>query len=164
MDWIKLKEGLISVGAKYKYVLLVLLLGIFLMTMPQKSEQKEQNEPILAQRTETDLAKRLESILGKMEGVGSVRVLLTESASAQTIYQTDEDRGQDGSLRVETVIITNENRGEEGLVSTITPPTYLGAIVVCQGADRPSVQLSVIRAVSNVTGISSDRVVVVKMK
>ena len=164
MDWIKLKEGLISVGAKYKYVLLVLLLGIFLMTMPQKSEQKEQNEPILAQRTETDLAKRLESILGKMEGVGSVRVLLTESASAQTIYQTDEDRGQDGSLRVETVIITNENRGEEGLVSTITPPTYLGAIVVCQGADRPSVQLSVIRAVSNVTGISSDRIVVVKMK
>ena len=164
MGWIKLKERLISVGAKYKYVLLVLLLGIFLMTMPQKSEQKEQNEPVLTQHAEADLAKRLESILGKMEGVGSVRVLLTESASAQTIYQTDEDRGQDGSLRVETVIITNENRGEEGLVSTITPPTYLGAIVVCQGADRPSVQLSVIRAVSNVTGISSDRIVVVKMK
>ncbi len=164
MDWIKLKERLISVGGKYKYVLLVLLLGIFLMTMPQNPEQKNQSEPILTQRTETDLAQQLEAILGKMEGVGSVRVLLTESSSAQTIYQTDEDRGQDGSLRVETVIISNENRGEEGLVSTITPPTYLGAIVVCQGADRPSVQLSVIRAVSNVTGISSDRVVVVKMK
>lgn len=164
MDWIKLKERLISVGAKYKYVLLVLLVGIFLMTMPQESEQKEQIEPILSQRTEADLTQQLEAILGKMEGVGSVRVLLTESASAQTIYQTDEDRGQDGSLRVETVIISNENRGEEGLVSTITPPTYLGAIVVCQGADRPAVQLSVIRAVSNVTGISSDRIVVVKMK
>ena len=111
--------------------------------------------------------EELESILGQMYGVGRIKVLLTESDSAQTIYQTDEDRSQSAdseNIRVQTVIVTNSGREEVGLIRSVTPPVYLGAIIVCQGGDNPSVKLAVVQAVSNVTGIPSDRITVLKMK
>ena len=96
-----------------------------------------------------------------------MKVLLTEAAGAETVYQTNEDRSSSAdseSVRVETVITTDSGREETGLVRTVTPPIYLGAIIVCQGGDSASVKLSVVEAVSNVTGISTDRITVLKMK
>ena len=115
----------------------------------------------------TSQAEALEEILAQISGVGKVRVLLTEAAGAETVYQTDEDRSTSSdsqSLRTETVIITDSDREAHGLVRSVTPPVYLGAIIVCQGGDNPTIRLSIVEAVSNVTGISSDRITVLKMK
>lgn len=163
MDQTELKQKLHQFFSKYKYVMLVLLLGIGLMMVPTTSERPEAVSPITAD-VATNLSEDLELILSQMEGVGRSRVLLTEGSREETIYQTDEDRTQDGSVRVDTVVISTSDRGQQGLVRTVTPPTYLGAIVVCQGGNRPSVRLAVIEAVSNVTGISTDRISVLKMK
>ena len=113
------------------------------------------------------VSDRLEEILAQIQGVGKVRVMLTESAGAQTVYQTDRDEERTDtstSVRVETVIVSDQNRVQNGLVKSVTPPTYLGAIVVCQGGDQPSVRLAVSQAVSNVTGLGIDRITVLKMK
>ena len=53
---------------------------------------------------------------------------------------------------------------ETGLIKQVNPPKYLGALIVCQGADDPSVRLAVSQAVASVTGISTDRISVLKMK
>ena len=93
--------------------------------------------------------------------------MLTEAAGSETIYQTDEDRSETSdaqNIRVETVIVSGSERTETGLVRTVVPPVYLGAIIVCQGGDSPAVRLSVAEAVSNVTGIGTDRITVLKMK
>lgn len=152
---------------KYKYVLLVLALGILLMLIPERTEQPVQQASTAPQAAPESREAELEEILAQISGVGKVKVLLTEAAGAETIYQTEEDRTastDSESLRVETVIITGSDREEAGLVRTVTPPVYLGAIVVCQGGDSPTVRLSIVEAVSNVTGISSDRITVLKMK
>ena len=163
MDWKFLKEKISQIGSKYKYVFVIVLVGILLMSIPQKhDEQPETPNPV--QQPDQKLSEKLEQILSQMEGVGKAQVLLTESDSARTVYQTNEQKSADGSVRGETVIVSDGSRGEGGLITSVTPPAYLGAIVVCQGADRPSVQLAVIQAVSNVTGISTDRITVVKMK
>lgn len=39
-----------------------------------------------------------------------------------------------------------------------------GAVVVCQGADQPSVRLDVTNAVAAYTGLGSDQISVIKMK
>ena len=39
-----------------------------------------------------------------------------------------------------------------------------GAVVVCQGADQPSVRLDVTNAVAAYTGLGSDKISVIKMK
>lgn len=162
MDRIDLKEKITDLFQKYKYVLLVLALGLALMCLPQ-SEEDEVPIQQDGQTTESSTSDALEEILSAMEGVGKVRVLLTESAGAETFYQIDEDSAGD-SLRVETVIISGSERGEQGLVRRVDPPVYLGAIVVCQGASQAAVRLAVVEAVSNVTGISTDRITVLKMK
>lgn len=164
MDWNTLKEKGNLLFSKYKFVLLILFAGIVLMSIPaEEPEETETSHNVEVPEAE-DPSAELEQILGQIEGVGRVQVLLTEASGAQTIYQSDEDRSSDGSIRVETVIISDGNRAEQGLVQTVTPPTYLGAIIVCQGADSPSIRLSIVQAVSNVTGISSDRITVLKMK
>lgn len=167
MDRIDIPTKAKELFGKYKYVLLVLGLGILLMTLPEGNPQPPQQEAPAAQPDAMNYEEKLEAILSQISGVGKVQVLLTEASGAETIYQTDEDRtttSDSSSLKVKTVTVTDSSREEKGLVRTITPPVYLGAIIVCQGGDSPSVRLSIVEAVSNVTGISSDRITVLKMK
>lgn len=167
MDRITFSPKLKELFGKYKYVLLILLLGIILMSLPEDSHQSAPQETVISHPGPATRAQELEEILSQIAGVGKVKVLLTEATGAETIYQTDTDQSSASdseSLRVETVIITGSDREEGGLVRTVTPPVYLGAIIVCQGGDLPSVKLSVVEAVSNVTGIGSDRITVLKMK
>lgn len=167
MDRIVLQDKLNMIWSKYKYVLLVLALGIFFMLLPEPREEVVNTPQLTASPAPETVSDRLEEILAQIQGVGRVRVMLTESAGAQTVYQTDRDEDQtdtSGSIRTETVIVSDQNRVENGLIQSVTPPTYLGAIVVCQGGDQPSVRLAVTQAVSNVTGLGTDRITVLKMK
>lgn len=167
MDRIALQEKINLLWSKYKFVLLVLALGICFMLFPNRKEEVQYVPQVNVSSVPETMSDRLEAILSQIEGVGKVRVMLTESSGAQTVYQTDRDEDRTDSstsIRVETVIINDQNRAETGLIQTITPATYLGAIVVCQGGDRPAVRLAVAEAVSNVTGLGTDRVTVLKMK
>jgi len=66
--------------------------------------------------------------------------------------------------RITTITVTGTNRNEEGLIKQINPPTYLGAIIICQGADSASVRLAIVDAVSKLTGLGADSIAVLKMK
>lgn len=167
MDWMSITRKMKDLAGKYKYVLLVLLLGIFLMSLPEADKESIQADVSDPEPVATSKAKELEEILSQISGVGKVSVMLTEAAGSETIYQTDEDRAKSSdseSVRADTVIVSGSDRTEKGLVRTIVPPVYLGAIVVCQGGDSPAVRLSIVEAVSNVTGIGTDRITVLKMK
>lgn len=164
MDWID-KKHLMQVIGKYKYMVLIIVLGIILMWIPGKEETVQQIEATHIE-IKKDIAKELEEILGQIQGVGRVSVMITEETGEETVYQVDSDTTENGdslSIRQDTVLVSG-NGVQSGLIQTVTPPTYLGAIVVCQGADQPTVQLAVIKAVSAVTGIGTDRITVLKMK
>ena len=167
MDWMNIVGKIKSLAGKYKYVLLILLIGVLLMSLPENHAEKTESITVSHEPASHSKAEELEGILAQIAGVGKVRVMLTEAAGSETIYQTDEDRNQSSdseSLRSETVLVSDSDRTEKGLVRTIVPPVYLGAIIVCQGGDSPVVKLSIVQAVSNVTGIGTDRITVVKMK
>lgn len=164
MDWIALKNNGISAAKKYRYVLLVVLAGIVLMALPS-GEGVADPEPEIQTETvvHTDLQAALKEILSQISGAGRVEVLLTQASGEETIYQTDGTQS-DTDLRRQTVLVSGADREEEGLVRQINPPVYQGAIIVCQGADSAAVRLSIVEAVSNATGISTDRISVLKMK
>lgn len=166
MDWVSLKRSGMQYIKKYRYILLVLLAGLFLMALPEGKKEETVPEPTVAQ-TQPDLQESLSDILSQIAGAGKVKVLLTQSAGEQTFYQTDEDisTGENTSdLRRETVLVTDSSREETGLIRQINPPTYQGAIVLCQGADSASIRLSIVEAVANVTGLTTDKITVLKMK
>ena len=138
-----------------------------MMLLPESVSKDEQHEIPVQQNKSMSPTENLENILGQIAGVGKVKGLITEANGAETVYQTDENRSvsQDSeNLKVETVIVNNANREETGLIRFVSPPVYLGAIIVCDGGDSPTVKLSIVQAVSNVTGIPSDRITVLKMK
>lgn len=166
MDWVTWKQNGAAQLQKYKYVLLILLMGVFLMVLPE-GKQRESAAEIPQTTAQPDLEESLTCILSRVEGAGKVEVLLTLSAGERTLYQTDRDisrsdKGED--IRSDTVLITNAAREESGLVRQVFPPTYQGAIVLCQGADDARVKLAITQAVMSVTGLRSDKITVLKMK
>lgn len=146
---------------KYIYVFLILLFGILLMTLPTSEEQLPANtaSTSIKQSVSKSLQDQLSEILSQIEGAGRVSVLLTEASGNETIYQTNI-----GNSGEDTVILTDSSRNQTGMVCRVNSPIYLGAVVVCQGADRPAVKLAITQAVANATGLSYDRISILKMK
>jgi stage III sporulation protein AG len=107
--------------------------------------------------------QRLEQILSCVAGAGEVRVLLSVTQGEETAYQTDTDIGATDQ-RSDTVTVTDRDRNQTGLVVRVDPPVYLGAVVVCQGADDPQVRLAIVEAVSKYTGLRANQISVLKMK
>ena len=163
MEWLAGKEDILKYIKKYRYVLLVVLAGLFLMAIPAEEEPEVQPQPTAVAEERKDLQDSLADILGQISGAGKVEVLLTQAAGTQTVYQTDEDISGENIQR-KTVIVTNADREETGLIQQVNPPVYLGAVVLCQGADDANVQLSIVRAVMSATGLTSDHITVLKMK
>ena len=147
---------------KYRYGALVLMIGLAFMFVPnlaKKGDDSAKDVMLAAQDSVKSADDLLEDILSSIDGAGKVKVLLTVLEGTRTVYQTNSNNTQ-----ISTVIVTDSERAQDGLVVQVNPPVYLGAIVVCQGADSPSVRLAVVEAVSNVTGLGADRISVLKMK
>lgn len=157
-------KQLIQLLKKYKYALIVVCIGLLLMWIPgREAASTRPVQPTQTLTVENDLAGNLEQILSKIQGAGEVKVLLSESRGERIVYQTDTS-GTGDNLRVDTVILTDSQREQSGLTQTVLPPEYLGAIIVCQGADRADVRLAIVEAVSDLTGLGADKISVLKMK
>lgn len=155
---------------KNRYVILVLVVGLVFMLLPSGNSKEEAEQSVSTSQESVDIwdiTEDLEAFLSQIHGVGKVKVMLTVSVGEETVYQENQDisTNETGSvIRRETVIISGVDRQELPLVSYIKAPIYLGAIIVCQGGDQAGVKLDVIDAVSKITGLSSDKISVLKMK
>lgn len=164
MEWLTANFSVPEFFKKYRFVFGAVLIGILLMMIPESVEKQDYSEvQDSKQQTEETLESALEEILGKVDGAGKVDVLLTQRTGEQTIYQADENRSQN-MIEKETVLVSGSDRSEEGLVVQVNPPVYLGALVLCQGAENANVRLNIVKAVMSVTGLTSDQIAVVKMK
>lgn len=170
MDVKSIPGKAIKLISKYKYAAIVLAIGVVLLLLPSRSVEKTENAQeikLTSTNSQTISASALTEILQSIQGAGKVQVLLSVSSGERIIYQTDSDQNTSGdtvSTSVETIIITDSQRNESGLISRVDPPSYMGAIVVCEGADSASVRLDIIQAVSKITGLGADNICVLKMK
>ncbi len=152
---------------KYKYAIIVLIIGISLLLIPGRKQQQIDTIDIRKSESKQIELQTLSELLQSVEGAGRVQVLLSIAEGERTVYQTNQDisgAGDNAKTKIETVIITDSQRNENGLISQVNPPKYLGAIVVCQGADSPAVKLAITQAVAKITGLGADHICVLKMK
>ena len=132
---------------KYRIPLLVFLLGVALVLIPSWT--------------------KMETLLSAIDGAGRVRLMLTLSSGERIVYQTDSRTvTTSGSTTQETQTVFRQPGGaeKEPAVQSVVYPQYQGALVICDGAERASVRLAVIQAVSSLTGLGSNKIAVVKMK
>ena len=156
------KERLKS-GGRYRYAAVVLLFGILLMLLPKcgKTEEDSNMEVKDSETLDTtattfsieDEEARLQAALRRIEGVGEVEVLLSLKNTVGRTLATDE----------EGTLVLSQGSGAETVVELYeTCPEYLGAVVICSGANKAEVALAVTRAVQAYTGLGSDKITVIK--
>ena len=149
---------------------IIIVIGLVFMCIPNNKEKTgtvTDDEHISETDSTQTLDETLSNILSHIQGAGDVRVLLTLQKGEETVYQTDmhtSEGNDNATAQIDTVIISGTERNENGLIKQVNPPTYMGAIVVCQGADSPTIRLAIVEAVSKVTGLGADRISVLKMK
>lgn len=168
MRW---KEGKIDVSAlwkKYRFVVLVILAGVVLMLLPTHSDAEKDpcSEPSGRENFSLERVEaRMEEILGQIEGTGRLQLMLTLQSGSQLQLAEDSDlTAAANEQRSERSTVTlNRGSGMEDIVVTRQIyPIYQGAVVVCQGADNAAVRLALTEAVCALTGLSSDKVSIVK--
>ena len=166
----ELQKRLSAGISKFRLPLLIFSAGLLLMLLPtgKRSTQALQTAAQAAQTQElTPSQEEMEAILSRIDGVGRVDLLLTLRTSGASVYQTDTRTVTSGSGTTEecqTVFGQTSGSGKEPVVQTTLAPQYQGALVVCDGADRASVRLAVVQAVTSLTGLGSNQIAVVKMK
>lgn len=168
MDIKKFKNTIDAFLKKYKYAVLVLVIGAVLMLLPsmQTSNSKKTVEPS-QNASDYSVEDDLETILSCVKGVGKVKVMLKEVSGSETVYQTNQDISvtENGSdTRIEVITVSDSDRNELGLIKQVNPPVYQGAIILCEGADDPGIKLAITEAVSKITGLGADKIAVLKMK
>lgn len=155
---------------QYKYVLIVIAVGIVLLLWPsgeEKKSPKAEPDAQSAQEESFDLAaleEKLSQTLSKVEGAGKVSVTLTVKSGMEQVLASDRstsvtDRGS--SVEEETVLV-DSGSGQEAVLLMQRYPTFQGALVVCEGGDNAEIRLLMARAVSALTGIGADRITVCK--
>ena len=152
---------------KYKYAVLILMIGLGLMIVPNIPDGEVVEVKTYEPVEEQEFEEKLATVLSYIEGAGEVRVILSKLDGEETLYQTNDDQTTQAdsvSKRTDTVTVTDSNRTETGLIKQIIPATYKGAIILCQGADNPSVRYDIVNSVSKLIGIGTNCISVLKMK
>ena len=168
----ELPKKILAALKKYKYAVLVLLLGIALMLLPfgkkeETTETEVQVETLSDEAYAQALEQRLEDMLCQVSGAGQVRVMLTLQTGSRTEYQTDtqiSDSETQSQEERKTVILSEGSAYDKAAVSAVQYPRFQGALILCQGADQSTVRLSLVNAVAALTGLSSGQITVIKMK
>ena len=165
-----LDQERIRAFCKKNYRILFLgLLGLVLLIWP--TAKQSEAEPVIAETAEEVFSldafeQKLEKLLSEIEGVGTVRVMLTLDCGTELVYAADEHTvlrvDSDGSSQETDRTLVTDSGG--ALEKKQIYPRFSGAVVVCDGAERASVKWMVLSAVSAVTGLSTDRIGVLPRK
>lgn len=154
---------------KYRYPALILLLGLLLLLLPvDKKSEPVQEEPEQSDSGEAfdleSFTEEAETILSGVQGAGEVKLLLTLDTDGAWDYLSDYTESQgDGTSQSQSQAVLVSGDGSQAPVTVSRSyPQFRGAVVLCQGADSPSLTLRLKEALSSLTGLGMDKITVLK--
>ena len=162
-------KNLSNIISKYRYVACIVIIGIILLLVPisKNSDKKDLSIETTHNIPEHSIEEQLSTVLRLVDGAGDVRVVLSIAAGEEIVFQTDlthNNSDTSDNVKNDTVTVTSADRSTTGLVKQIIPESFKGAVIVCTGADDPVVRLSIVDAVSKLTGLGANQISVLKMK
>ena len=115
------------------------------------------------------IENKLIDVLSKVDGAGTVSVMVTVDGSPELIYANEQDKtsstnssGSTTSSTYSSPIIIDANGSSSALVMTEVLPAVKGVIVVSSGAGKVETRLNLLKAVSTLLDISTEQVTVLK--
>lgn len=145
----------------------------YLNVEEKEGEEKDTDDYVAA------LERKVEAILGEMEGAGEVKVMITLRSSTEKIVEKDEsmsgsdtaEEDSQGGTRVvssvdgsETTVYTSEGNISEPYVVKTLSPEVEGVVVIAGGAGNGKVSKNITDAIQVLFGIEAHRIKVIRME
>ena len=158
--WKKLRDKL----GKRTLLLAMVALGVLLLLLSTfgggSGGEKQTQDTAVPVFSLEETEKSMAAALGRIDGVGKVEILLTLRSGPEAELATDAL----GDARQETVVVSEGSGVQAPVVRRYVYPEYQGALVVAQGGGVAEVRLRLTEAVAALTGLSKDRITVLKMQ
>ncbi len=162
---------------KYKYVIIVAVVGLLLISFPtgKREESPASSNGELSDFSLEEFEKRVENVLRSCNGVGRAEVMLSIKSGAERVYAQEEsystgrqERGEssdesEDSDKKPSILSVGSGKEEPVLIKQVYPK-FRGAVIVCDGAENIKVCSEVTAAVASLTGLTVDKISVIKMK
>lgn len=172
-------------------MVIILLIGIFIIiaastfkttkktVYADKSDNNNNTVTDEEYKSESELENKLKYILERIDGVGSVEVMMYFGTGEEQIpayNSTDstnftEEKDNEGGVRNTTekntgttVVMTNNGSDTEPIILKKYKPNITGVIVVAEGADDKITEYKITQAVIKLFDIPADKVNVYAMK
>ncbi len=163
--WENRSAGLRKTLERYKWILLVIGVGLLLLAWPMGGEKilpaaKSTGESCGSFDLDA-LEKKFSGALSEIEGAGQVTVILTVKNGTQQILAEDAKHSErDNGVEEETstVILSRGSGVQEAVKLQEIYPQFQGALVVCDGAGDPAVRLNLTEATMALTGLGADKI------
>ena len=142
----------------------------------QLASQLDNNTEVL--ENSSDLEKKIENILTKIQGVGEVKVFINYSETSEVVamynenskVSNTEETDTSGGIRkiqetdTQKDIVYQEDNGEKTpITKKVVSPKIEGAIITAKGASNATVKTNIIQAVEAVTGLATHKIQVFEM-
>ena len=172
MDSVKGKRGWAKKLINSKYAIPLIGLGLmvilfFVIYTPKESvaESKTQYD---AAAYAAELERRLEKIIGGIEGVEECDVMITLKSGIEYKYASDtqisdathSQEKKSSNSRADIAVVSDKERGETAVVVKEIYPEINGVAVICRGADSTALRFDICNTASTVLGIGLDKVYV----
>ena len=142
-----------------------------------KQNQNGKNQTV--ENYEAQQKTDLKNILKKIDGIGSVEVMMSfesdetkvpamDSNKQTSVTEETDNQGGKRTTNQQTdnsqVVMENKNGQSAPLIVKTYKPKVVGVMVVAEGADDSKIKYEISQAVSNLYGLSLDKVNVYPMK
>lgn len=165
----KLSDLLKSKQIKTKFLVVAGVIGIALILLSEisfgGSDKKTEVTSNDYASYVSELNTELTDIISSIEGVGTCKIMITLKNTTESVYAQNSENSVNGSSSSENneyVIYDGEN-GDEPILLKENFPEIEGVAVVCSGGDNVAVRERVIKCVSALFNISSNRISVTKI-
>lgn len=144
-----------------------------------KNEQSQNEKNQTVENYEAQQKTDLKNILKKIDGIGSVEVMISfesdetkvpamDSNKQTSVTEETDNQGGKRTTNQQTdnsqVVMENNNGQSAPLIVKTYKPKVVGVMVVAEGADDSKIKYEISQAVSILYGISLDKVNVYPMK
>lgn len=163
--WENQGAGLRKVLERYKWILLVIGVGLLLLAWPTAGKGVLPTAESAGEGSYAfdlgELENKFSGALSEIQGAGRVTVVLTVKNGTRQILAEDTTYSErDNSVEEETstVILSRGSGVQEAVKLQEIYPQFQGALVICDGAGDPAVRLKLTEATMALTGLGSDKI------
>lgn len=155
---------------KNKIIIAVGIIGILLILLSEvnfgTAQDKRDNDSDADYASYVNsLNDELTELLSSIDGVGECRVMITLRNTSESVYAKNSDSSSSDNSKSnsdEYVIYDSEN-GDSPILLKENFPDIEGVAIVCSGGDNVAVKEKVIKCVSALFNISTNRISVAKL-